>query len=182
MDISAERIRRDHTEQPQYDQNHKDGPQHAFSPCFRQIAWDVLADLASGTGKEIRSRLDYKGLGTAGTAGSFLSYGIPRASIFKQSVGEIVHLAFRIVFGNSITFLNFSHQLPTLSFDHFQIAVRQLSPFLSDFSGILLPFTFYLVPIHGLAPKLNFSVAFRTFCMGTATRSPFRTIEEHLAP
>src|SRR5215475_7958880 len=101
MDISAERIRRDHTQQPQNDQNHKDGPQHAFSPCFRQIAWDVLAQiLEKRKGPEIRSRLD-EGLGTAGAAGSFLFYGIPRASILKQSIGEIVYLTFRVVFRNS---------------------------------------------------------------------------------
>src|SRR5580765_7477941 len=71
-----------------------------------------------------------------------------RSVIFKKTAGELVHLTLRIFFGNSVTLLDFADQLLPLALDHLQVAVRQLSPLLADFSRVLFPFPLYRFPIH----------------------------------
>src|SRR5678810_793494 len=76
-------------------------------------------------------------LGTPGAASP-----VPRllaAGVFEQAGRKLIHLPLRFVLGNSITFLNLANQLLALPLDHFHVAIRQLAPLLTNFSGILFP-------------------------------------------
>src|SRR5215471_14486746 len=118
--------------------------------------------------------------GTTHAARLFVPACFPLGVIFQQIAGEIVHLAFRNVFGYAVTLLNLADQLLALSLDHLQIAVGQLSPLLPDFSGILFPFTFHLVPIHVVLPGWIPAPCARRFD-GPGRALAVRSIEKHFA-
>src|SRR5262245_35070314 len=98
--------------------------------------------------------------------------------VFKKTAGELIYLALCILFRNSVALLDLADQLLPLALDHFQVAVRQLSPLLADFSRVLFPFPFHLFPIHWRSPGLEFQrrVLNISFARPRVRRSP---LEKH---
>src|SRR6266852_4074880 len=62
---------------------------------------------------------------------------------------KIVYLAFRLVLGHTVAFLNLANELIALPANHLEIIVCQLAPLRLNLSDRLLPLPFDLVPVHG---------------------------------
>lgn len=66
-----------------------------------------------------------------------------------QPVHELVNLTPRLILCHSVALLQLPNQLIALPIDRGQVVIGQLAPLFLQLPGILLPLTFYLVPIHG---------------------------------
>src|ERR1700692_4285972 len=61
---------------------------------------------------------------------------------------EIVHFSLRLLFGDAVALLDPSDELVLLTADHLPIVVGQFAPFLAKLTAELLPYPFYLIPVH----------------------------------
>lgn len=63
-----------------------------------------------------------------------------------------VKLPLGLLFGDSVTFLDPSHELVFAARHYFQIVIRKLTPLLPNLTSDLRPLPFYLISIHCLSP------------------------------
>src|SRR5215470_10683507 len=72
----------------------------------------------------------------------------PLGGRLVKSIEVFFYLSLRDFLFDAVTLLNLSDKLIALTFNHLQIAVGQLAPFLLNFACILLPLAFHLFPVH----------------------------------
>src|ERR1700730_886120 len=84
-----------------------------------------------------------------------LTSGVRFAIRVLQVASELVDLSFSLVFGNSVTLLDFAGQLIALATNHRQVVIGEFAPLGFNFTSVLLPLTFHLIPIHDSLPDCS---------------------------